>query len=318
VFFHQMMLDRVDDNTDEYVIQNSSIEHGGAVIRIPKTREYYVNQNMMLSNNSAPGDFKFYGPQGEFMWLVNEDFGINETHRPMKQNTWYLLPQAYSMTLIPDKTDLATSQQVYISTNDSDLTEVQINLNSMMKLNSKEVMESWLTGFLKKLKRSSTRTQKCRLLLSVERMEFENHKFAADWQYVRFGKYEAEILDKEKKRLGEKKRITEYQRIILESYESSLDSRALNRGGVFNHESLINAELCRSKIKAETGEWAIQDDLKKISEGGEALVFSQKFGDDETAVRVHIFDPFLLTAKFDSDMVVWKAHFETGLFLLCY
>jgi hypothetical protein len=101
IFFHQMVLDCVDDSTDEYVLQNSSFEHGGAVVRIPKTREYYVNEQMMLRNNPAPGEFKFYGPKGEFMWLVNKDFGINETHRPMKQNTWYLLPQAYSLTLIP-------------------------------------------------------------------------------------------------------------------------------------------------------------------------------------------------------------------------
>ena len=101
IFFHQMVLDRVDDFTDEYVIQNTSFKHGGAVLRIPKTREYYANEHMMLRNNPAPGEFKFYGQNGEFMLLVTEDFGINETHRPMKQNTWYLLPQAYSLTLVP-------------------------------------------------------------------------------------------------------------------------------------------------------------------------------------------------------------------------
>jgi hypothetical protein len=101
VFFHQMVLDRVDDSTDEYVIQNSSFEHGGAVVRIPKTREYYASEFMMLQNNPAPGEFKYYGKKGEFMWLVNEDFDSSETNRPMKQNTWYLLPQAYSLTLVP-------------------------------------------------------------------------------------------------------------------------------------------------------------------------------------------------------------------------
>ena len=100
IFFHQMVLDRVDDLTDEYVLQNSSFDHGGAVLRIPKTREYYVNEFMMVNNNPAPGEFKFYGPNGEFMWLVNEDFDSTETHRPMMHNTWYLLPQAYSLTLV--------------------------------------------------------------------------------------------------------------------------------------------------------------------------------------------------------------------------
>jgi hypothetical protein len=96
VFFHQMVLDRVDDFTDEYVIQNTSFEHGGAVIRIPKGREYYASEDVMLKCNPAPGEFKFYGQNGEFMWLVNEDFG-----NTMKQNTWYLLPLAFSLTLVP-------------------------------------------------------------------------------------------------------------------------------------------------------------------------------------------------------------------------
>jgi hypothetical protein len=114
IFFHQMVLDRVDDFTDEYVLQNSSFEHGGAVLRIPKTREYYASEEMMLRNNPAAGEFKFYGRNGEFTWLVNEYFGINETHRPMMQNTWYLLPQAYSLTLVPKQIVSPPVQQVHI------------------------------------------------------------------------------------------------------------------------------------------------------------------------------------------------------------
>ena len=101
IFFHQMVLDRVDDSTDEYVLQNSSFKHGGPVFRVPKTREYYANEIMMLKNNPAPGEFKYYGKNGEFMWLVNEDFDSSETYRPMMHDTWYLLPQAYSLTLVP-------------------------------------------------------------------------------------------------------------------------------------------------------------------------------------------------------------------------
>ena len=96
VFFHQMVLDHVDDYTDEYILQNTSFKHGGADVRIPRTREYYASEQMMLKNNTGPGKFKFYGRNGEFMWLVNEDFG-----NTMKHNTWYLLPQAYSLTLVP-------------------------------------------------------------------------------------------------------------------------------------------------------------------------------------------------------------------------
>ena len=92
-----MVLDHVDDITDEYVIRNSSFGHGGPVLHIPKTREYYVNEDIMLQNNTGPGEYKYYGSNGKFMWLVNEDFG-----NTMKQKTWYLLPQAFSITLIPE------------------------------------------------------------------------------------------------------------------------------------------------------------------------------------------------------------------------
>jgi hypothetical protein len=100
VFFHQMVLDRIENPADydkaEYVIRNTSFQHGGPVLKIPKTRAYYVNELMMLNNQTGPNEFKFYGPQPcDFMWLVNEKFGN------MQPNTWYLLPQAYSLTLVP-------------------------------------------------------------------------------------------------------------------------------------------------------------------------------------------------------------------------
>lgn len=37
----------------------------------------------------------------------------------------------------------------------------------------RDKIEEWLVGFLPKLKRSTTRTQKCRLISAVERMDFE-------------------------------------------------------------------------------------------------------------------------------------------------
>ena len=89
-----MVLDRVDDSSNEYIIQNSDFDHGTPVMRIPKAREYYANEEVMLKNNIGPGEYKYKGPNGECMSLVNEDFGDT-----MKQNTWYLLPQAYSLTL---------------------------------------------------------------------------------------------------------------------------------------------------------------------------------------------------------------------------
>ncbi|CBY31069.1 unnamed protein product [Oikopleura dioica] len=100
VFFHQMVLDRIDNPTDcfnaEYVIHNTSFDEGGPVLKIPKTRAYYVNEFMMQNNQTGPNEYKYYGQNGEFMWLVNENY------QNMQPNTWYLLPQAYSLTLVPE------------------------------------------------------------------------------------------------------------------------------------------------------------------------------------------------------------------------
>merc|ERR1719215_1617252 len=102
IFFHQMVLDRIENEADcnkaEYVIHNTSFEHGGSVLKIPKTRAYYVNESIMKANQTGPNEFKFYRPNpGDFMWLVNERVG-----NTMQPNTWYLLPQAYSITLVPE------------------------------------------------------------------------------------------------------------------------------------------------------------------------------------------------------------------------
>ena len=102
VIFHQMVLDHIDNPDDndkaEYVIANTSFAECGAAIKIPKTRAYYVNEAVMRYNRTGPDEFKFYGPKpGDFMWLVNERFGN------MQPNTWYLLPEAFSITLSPDQ-----------------------------------------------------------------------------------------------------------------------------------------------------------------------------------------------------------------------
>ena len=165
----------------------------------------------------------------------------------------------------------------------------------------KEEIGNWLTNFFAKLKRTSTRTQKCRLISSVERMEFEDDWQFVYWKYVRFGDVEAEIFDKHKK-LRQKLKITEFQKGILES-----------------DESLKHRYLSRSEINEENGEWKIPAELKEklLSRGGEALVFSETFGDVKTAVRLQIFDPFLFTKDFGLDSITPKIHFEKGL-IVCY
>jgi hypothetical protein len=111
VFFHQMVLDRTENEADynnsKYVIHNTSFAAGGPVLKIPKTRAYYVNESMMRNNETGPNEFKFYGPNpGDFMWLVNKRFGN------MQPENWYLLPRAYSITLVPepDSSDSSDSE----------------------------------------------------------------------------------------------------------------------------------------------------------------------------------------------------------------
>ena len=77
----------------------------------------------------------------------------------------------------------------------------------MIKLSSKKrvklpigkrEIETQVEGFLAKLKRTSTRTSKCRLISSVERIDFQDDWHAVDWQFVRFEDKEGEIFDKKK------------------------------------------------------------------------------------------------------------------------
>ena len=166
--------------------------------------------------------------------------------------------------------------------------------------NGKKEIKKWLKGFLAKLKRTSTRTEKCRLILAVERMQFERDIFAAWWTHVRFGEENAEILDTGKnviKKNLQKIKINEFQKQLLKS-----------------NAALKNQLIGHFEIMEEKGEWKIPAELKTkvISEGGEALVFSEKFGIFETAVRIQIFDPFLFTDDFGLDLLTWKINFEKG------
>ena len=166
--------------------------------------------------------------------------------------------------------------------------------------NGRKEIEKWLEGFLAKLKRTSTRTQKCRLILAVERMKFEDDDYAAWWKYFQFGEEKVEIIAYEHYSL-QKIKITEFQKQILKS-----------------NVALKNQLVGHSEIKEEKVEWQISAELKTkiISEGGEAIVFSEKFGIFETAVRIQIFDPFLFTNYFGLDLLTWKINFEKGK--ICY
>jgi hypothetical protein len=100
-FFHQMTLDRVDNPDDkdkaEYVLANTSFGQDGPVVTIPLNRAYYGYKNFLLANKTGQNDYIYNDPQnGYFMKLVNDEIDN------MQPDTWYLLPRAFSIKLVPE------------------------------------------------------------------------------------------------------------------------------------------------------------------------------------------------------------------------
>jgi len=160
----------------------------------------------------------------------------------------------------------------------------------------RDEINEWMKLFLPKLERESTRSEKCRLIASVERHEFGNYWFASRWQFCKFVGKTLIILNYERRELDQFK-ITSFQKKILR-----------------RNPSLDNVFLGRSEIKEENGFWKLNDELerKKISEGGEALIILEKFGNFEAAIRIDIFDAFLFTGKFGVNELKWKTHLISG------
>ncbi|CBY19293.1 unnamed protein product [Oikopleura dioica] len=153
-------------------------------------------------------------------------------------------------------------------------------------------INEWVKCFLPKLERESTREEKCRLIASVERQEFGREWIARNWRFCKFVGKNGIIFDDEKEEL-EKFKLTSFQKKILR-----------------RNPSLKNVFLGRSEIKEETGFWKLNHELKNkiISEGGEAIIFLEKFGNLKAAVRIHIFDAFLFTTNFGPNELKWKTN----------
>ena len=143
-----------------------------------------------------------------------------------------------------------------------------------------------------------TREEKCRLIASIERREFRNYYNAVGWRFCKFIGKIGIIFNDEKKEL-EKFKLTSFQKKILR-----------------RNPSLKNVFLGRSEIKEETGFWKLNAELKNniISEGGEAVILLEKFGNLEAAVRIHVFDAFLFTTNFGANELKWKTNLISGMF----
>ena len=118
----------------------------------------------------------------------------------------------------------------------------------------------------------------------------------ANWRFCKFDGNEGILFDQDRKQLEEFE-ATSFQKKILRK-----------------NQDLVNIFISRSEIKEENGKWQLLDGLKEkiISEGGEAIVFCEKFGESEYAVRVQIFDPFLFTTMFAVNLMKWKTHLISG------
>ncbi|CBY43496.1 unnamed protein product, partial [Oikopleura dioica] len=170
-----------------------------------------------------------------------------------------------------------------------------LTLNSDEREVLRDKIDEWVKCFLPKLERESTKTEKCRLIASVERQEFGNESkhYAVFWRFCKFGAKKGFIFDDNQKHL-EKFKATSFQKKILRQ-----------------NPTLKNVFLDRSEIKEENGKWNLKNELKNklLSEGGEAIVFNQKFGENLMAVRIAVFDSFLFTKQFGAGQIKWRTHF---------
>ncbi|CBY14731.1 unnamed protein product [Oikopleura dioica] len=93
VLFHQMTLDRIENN--EYVLQNNqfSVDHP-PVIRIKQRLPYYAVPHFIAHLIYQTGN------NIEVVGNI-QNVLISERHN-MNENEWYLLPHAYSITLVPE------------------------------------------------------------------------------------------------------------------------------------------------------------------------------------------------------------------------
>jgi len=160
---------------------------------------------------------------------------------------------------------------------------------------SRENLENWLIKFLPKLKRTTTRTAKCRLICSIERKDFTIDEYAQYWREVTFGNGKCRVHAK--------------NLLVNESELTVLQARTL-KSNTHLHGKLIQ----KAEMRAERGSWCLSANLasKVISEGGEALVLSQTIAGYDIAVRVQAFDPFLFTDKEKLKNLTTAIHLSSG------
>ena len=157
---------------------------------------------------------------------------------------------------------------------------------------TRENLEKWRKEFVKKIGRTTTRSDLDRLILAVERREFKEYSMAL-WTEVFFQNKKGKVTLINN--LYEEFVVSEFERTILER-EPNLNSRKIEK----------------SNLKHEDGEWQLEKSLKKISSGGEAVVLEEIISGLKVAVRVACFDPALFTGDMEEYEFEW--HLSKGDF----
>ena len=157
---------------------------------------------------------------------------------------------------------------------------------------TREKLEEWGKEFVKKIGRTTTRTDSDRLILAVERREFRYHPLAV-WMAVIFDNIKGKITTEE---FGsEEFEISEFERKILDK-----------------NQNLKNTEIKKSALEEENGNWNLKGELKEISRGGEAVILEETIAGLKVAVRVACFDSALFTGDMDDCSFEW--HLSKGDF----
>ena len=153
---------------------------------------------------------------------------------------------------------------------------------------TRENLGKWRKEFVKKIGRTTTRTDLDRLILAIERREFKNK--IADWTEVIFEDVTGKVTDEYR---SEEFEISEFEGKILD-----------------RNQNLKNKEIKKSALKEENGEWTLDGSLEEISRGGEAVVFKETISGLQVAVRVACFDSALFTGDMEDCSFQW--HLSKG------
>jgi len=159
---------------------------------------------------------------------------------------------------------------------------------------SKECVEQWREKFTKKLKRTTSRNALDRLLLSVDRVDFDNLE-GAGWTKVKFENGRGLVVFKNGQTIFE---VTPLQKILLS------DKKVI--------EEFKDKWIPKSKQEEETGKWEDYNSQSIIYEGGEAIVFKESIENVKIAVRVQAFDSALYTPECSDDQLFYDVHLPSG------